>query len=152
MSSNIKKIVILYHIISYIILLSNLQIHMKGVNIMVYSDLEEKYRKHLKGKETFHDFLQKILKEYFEEETVIDQLFELKYEDNHIISNKELEIMDKEEKIYEKFILLCGKENRKQVEELLAQVEDNYQDLIDIYAKEFYKLGIKDAKSFKKNS
>lgn len=123
---------------------------MKGVHKMNYLDIQKKYSKHLKKNESFEEFLQKILAEYFEEETAIDQLFYLKYEDNHLISNKEIEIMEKEEEIYEKFILLCGRENREQVDELFAQIDENHQELLDIYIKEFYKLGIKDAKSFKK--
>ena len=59
--------------------------------------------------------------------------------------------MEKEEKIYQKFILLCGRKNKQQVDKLFAEIEKNYQDLIDIYTKEFYKLGIKDAKSLKKH-
>lgn len=119
---------------------------------MNYLDIQKKYSKHLKKNESFEEFLQKILTEYFEEETVIDQLFNLKYEDNHLISEKEIEIMGKEEEIYEKFILLCGRDNKQQLDTLFAQLEENYQELLDIYTKEFYKLGIKDAKSFKKHS
>lgn len=117
-----------------------------------YEELKEKYASQLQNHMTFETFLQERLEEYFHENTIIDHLYAWRSEQSHVISDKEVEIMDKEEKLYAKLIELCGPEKKEALDELLLSLEMNRQDMVDVYAKEFYKFGIKDATSFQRNS
>jgi len=115
-----------------------------------YEDLEHKYQNKLEKNIDFKVFLDKILDDYFKTEDVIEHLFEFRNQENRLISEKEIEIMGKDEKLYTKLLALCGREKKAQLDKVVFLIEANKQDLIELYSKEFYKLGIKDGKSLKK--
>lgn len=115
---------------------------------MSYKDIEKQYRQYLEENAPLPDFLQNIVNKYLKEESLIEQLFNMKYENANFFSDKELEFTEKEEKLFKEFILLCGEDKKEQAEELFTRLEENFQGLVDVYTKEFYKLGIKDAKEF----
>lgn len=119
--------------------------------MLKYEDLEKKYGDKIKKSMDFSEFLQKLLEEHFNEETVIDRLFDMHNEENRLISERDVKIMEREEEFYNQLLALCGRENKDALEEILCLNEENKQDLVEFYSKEFYKLGIKDGKSLKKN-
>ena len=111
--------------------------------------LEKKYKNKLNRNVDFSDFLQKVLEEYFEENNLLDRLFDIRNEENRIISDKEIEFVDAEENIYNKLLFLCGREKKDELDKIILLIEENKQNSIDFYTREFYKLGIKDGKSLK---
>lgn len=117
-----------------------------------YDKLEKKYRDKLEKDIDFEKFLDKLLEEYFKEDSIIEELFELRNEENRLISNKEIEIMDTDEKIYNKLLFLCGREQKKQLDDVVFLIEKNKQNLVELYSKEFYMLGFKDGQSIKKKN
>lgn len=115
-----------------------------------YEYFKRKYSHKLDKNTNFEKFLEKTLDDYFKEKSIIDELFDLRNEESRLVSDKEVEIMSKDELIYEKLILLCGREKELEIDEIISLIEENKQDLVELYSKEFYKLGIKDARAFKK--
>lgn len=115
-----------------------------------YEYIKRKYSYKLDKDTNFEKFLEKTLDDYFKEKSIIDELFDLRNEESRLVSDKEVEIMSKDELIYEKLILLCGREKELEIDEIISLIEENKQDLVELYSKEFYKLGIKDARAFKK--
>lgn len=115
-----------------------------------YEYIKKKYCNKLEKNVDFESFLDKFLDEYFSKKSIIDELFDLRNEENRIISDKEVEIMSKDEKIYEKLLLLCGREKEYEIDEIISLIEENKQDLVELYSREFYMLGIKDAQALKK--
>ena len=116
-----------------------------------YENIEKKYRCYMKKNMDFSIFLENVLENYFNEENIIVRLFDLRNEEDRLISETEIVIAEKDEEVYNELLVLCGRENKEKLDDIISKFEENKQNLIELYSKDFYKMGIKDGKSLKKN-